>query len=73
MTRTKTTIYLDPELLRAAKVAAARSGKKEYEVFEEALRAHLGFGLLERVWRRADLEDDEALDLAYREIHDARG
>lgn len=73
MTRAKTTIYMDPELLRAAKVAAARSGKKEYEVFEEALRAHLGFGLLERAWRRADLEEEEALELAYREIHDARG
>ena len=37
MVRKKTTVYIDEALLRAAKVAAARSGKREYEVFEEAL------------------------------------
>jgi predicted nucleotidyltransferase len=37
----KTTVYIDEELLRAAKVRAAESGRKEYEVFEEALRDYL--------------------------------
>lgn len=51
MTRKKTTVYIDEELLRAAKVAAARSGKREYEVFEDALRRHLGFaGTMEQIW-----------------------
>jgi len=49
--RKKTTVYIDEALLRAAKVAAARSGKREYEVFEEALRKHLGLaGAVERIW-----------------------
>lgn len=51
MTKKKTTVYIDEALLRAAKVAAARSGKHEYEVFEEALRQHLGLaGAVERIW-----------------------
>jgi predicted nucleotidyltransferase len=37
----KTTVYIDDELLRAAKVRAAESGRKEYEVFEQALRDYL--------------------------------
>jgi hypothetical protein len=29
MAKTKTTVYMDPKLLRAVKVFAARKGKKE--------------------------------------------
>ncbi|MGH9223349.1 MAG: hypothetical protein ACRD2W_06095, partial [Acidimicrobiales bacterium] len=51
MARKKTTVYIDETLLRAAKIAAARDGKREYEVFEEALREHLGLGgALNRIW-----------------------
>ena len=70
--RRKTTVYLDDELLRAAKIAAARSGKRDYQVFEEALRAYLGLELLERVGARSDLTEDQALDLAYKELHQSR-
>ena len=41
LTKTKTTVYLDEDVLRGAKVMAARTGKKDYEVVEEALRAYL--------------------------------
>lgn len=37
----KTTIYVDEQLLRAAKVRAAETGSKEYEVIEAALRTYL--------------------------------
>jgi predicted nucleotidyltransferase len=37
----KTTVYVEDELLRAAKVHAAESDRKEYEVFEAALREYL--------------------------------
>lgn len=40
--RRKTTIYVEDELLRATKIAAARTGKRDYQVIEEALRAYLG-------------------------------
>ena len=41
MSRKKTTVYIEEDLLRAAKALAARTGKKEHEVFEEALVLHL--------------------------------
>lgn len=59
MVRKKTTVYIDEALLRAAKVAAARSGMREYEVFEEALRKHLGLAdAVERIW--AGISPEEA-------------
>jgi hypothetical protein len=58
MARKKTTVYIDDALLRAAKVAAARSGKREYEVFEGALRRHLGLAeAVERIWTRISPDD----------------
>lgn len=65
MTRKKTTVYIDESLLRAAKVAAARSGKREYEVFEDALRRHLGFSeVIERIWVKIDPADEPSEDEA---------
>ena len=70
--RKKTTVYVEPDLLRAAKVWAARTGRKDYEVMEEALRSYLGLDVIENVWAKSDLDEDEALELAYREIHASR-
>lgn len=70
--RKKTTVYLEPDLLRAAKVWAARTGRKDYEIMEEALRSYLGLGVIENVWAKSDLAEDEALELAYQEIHASR-
>jgi hypothetical protein len=73
MSRKKTTVYVEEGLLRAAKVLAARTGKKEYEVFEEALKQYLGFDVLERVWSREGLpNEEEAMRLAYEELHAMR-
>ncbi len=59
MARKKTTVYIDEALLREAKVAAARAGKREYEVFEDALRRYLGFaGAVEQIW--AGISPEEA-------------
>jgi hypothetical protein len=41
MARKKMTTYMDENLLRSAKVLAARSDSKIYEIFEEALRRYL--------------------------------
>ena len=72
MARRKATVYIDEDLLRGAKVLAARTDRKDSEVLEAALRDYLGIDVLERVWRNADLGDDEALDIAYREIDAVR-
>lgn len=70
--RKKTTVYLPPDLLRAAKVWAARTGRKDYEILEEALKLYLGLEVIESVWARSDLSEDDALDLAYEELHASR-
>jgi len=72
MARRKTTVYIDEELLTAAKVAAARSHKHEYEVFEDALRRHLGLQeVVERVWSSLGTDapsEEESLRLAREEL-----
>ncbi|HUG16235.1 MAG TPA: hypothetical protein VMM78_14620 [Thermomicrobiales bacterium] len=51
--RKKTTIYLDPDLLRAVKVRAAEEGRHDYEIYEAALRAYLAARENERVVNEA--------------------
>lgn len=76
MARRKTTVYIDDELLTAAKVAAARAHKHEYEIFEEALRRHLGLQeVVERVWAGLGgnaLGEDEAQRVTAAEQRAAR-
>lgn len=64
MPKTRTTLTIDEDLLTAIKVVAARTGKGDSQVIEEALRRDLGFDLLEEVWERATLTDQEAMNLA---------
>jgi hypothetical protein len=67
-------VYLDGEVLRATRVMAARTGRRDSDIVEDALRRYLGIGILEQVWARSprDLSDDEALELANRELHELR-
>lgn len=71
-TRKKVTLYLDEGVLRAARVRAARTDKRDSEVVEAALRAYLGFNVVERVWARSNLSEDEAMRLAVAETHAVR-
>ena len=73
MARTKTTVYLDPEVLRAARIMAARTGRRDSDVVEEALRSYLGIEVVDRVRERSTLGPDEAEALAYGELHASRG
>lgn len=68
----KVTFYLGDDVLRAARVRAARSNRRDSEIIEEALRAFLGFDVVERVWERSDLGGDEAMQLAVSEQHALR-
>ncbi len=85
MPRTRTTLTIDEDVLRSARVAAAHRGMKEGELIEEALRRHLGLGAFERIWAHADdppakgdpdlaaMSDDELLEFVVAEQHAARG
>lgn len=70
--RTKATVYLDPEVLRAARIRAARTGKRDSDVVEDALREYLGLAVIDRIRSRSDLDPDEALRLAYDELRKVR-
>lgn len=71
-TKRKVTVYLDPEVARAAKVRAARLDKRDSEVIEDALRAHLGIAALDDAQRLSTLTEEEALQLANAELHTVR-
>ncbi len=72
MPKVRTTLTIDEEVLRAVRVAAARTGRRDSEVIEEALRRELGLDLLERLWARNDMPEDEATTLAVEAQHATR-
>lgn len=72
MAKARTTITVDERVLRAVRVKAARSGRRDSDVIEEALRRDLGLDLLERVWVSADLDEDDALRVAVEAQHQGR-
>lgn len=61
MPKTRTTLTIDESVLTAVKVRAARTGKGDSEVIEESLRRDLGLDLLDRLWAKSDLGEDEAM------------
>lgn len=72
MAKVRTTVTLDEGVLRAVKVRAARTGKGNSELIEEAIRGHLGLDVLERLWDRTDLTEEAAANLAVEAQHATR-
>jgi hypothetical protein len=75
MAKTRTTLTVDEEVLRAVRIEAARTGKRDSEVIEESLRRDLGLDELERIWAQVKPVpgDDDGLALAYAELDAVRG
>ena len=84
MSRRKTTLYLDSDVLTATKVVAAARERSESQVVEDALRAYLRTSdvesaradlrsLMDRLARGADLDDDAAMAVAVEEVRTVRG
>jgi hypothetical protein len=69
MAKRKSTIYVDEEVLRAARVYAARTDSRDSDVVESALRRFLGLELLDR---GPDMAEHDAYDIAYSELRAAR-
>lgn len=73
MAKAKTTIYVDEDLLRGARVYAARKDMKDSEVFELALRRILGRDVLDDIWaRNSGVDPDLAEQVAYEELRASR-
>ena len=87
MPKTRTTLTIDEDILRSARIAAANRGMKEGEIIEEALITHLGLGVFDRIWQRIDHEglitddgrdildmtDDHVMDWVVEQQYAARG
>jgi hypothetical protein len=63
---------VDEDVMRAVKIAAARMGKGDSQVIEEALRRDLGLDLLSRLWTRNELSEEDAMALAVEAQHATR-
>jgi len=72
VTKVRTSLTIDRDVLRAVKVRAARLGKDDSDVIEEALRRDLGLDLLDRLWQTNDVGEDEAMALAVEAQHRTR-
>lgn len=72
MPKVRTTLTVDEEVLRAVKVNAARTGRGDSEVIEAALRRELGLDLLDRLWARSEIGEDDATALAIEAQHRSR-
>ena len=72
MAKVRTTVTLDEQVLRWVKVRAARKGKGDSEVIEESLRRDLGLDLLDRLWSKNQMDEDQAMRLAVEAQHSTR-
>lgn len=84
MSRRKTTVYLDSDVLTATKVLAAARERSESQVVEDALRAYLRTSdveaaradlrsLMDRLGQRGtDLDDEAAMAVAVEEVDAVR-
>ena len=73
MSKVRTTLTIDAEVLRAVKIRAARLGMGDSDVIEEALRRDLGLDLLDRLWASSTLDEAESIALAVEAQHRTRG
>lgn len=72
MSKVRTTLTIDDQVMKAVRVRAARTGKGDSEVIEEAVRGSLGLDLFERLWERANLGEEAAMKLALEAQHSGR-
>lgn len=84
MAKTRTTLTIDEDILKSARIAAASRGIKEGELIEEALTRYLGYNVFELIWadnanRQFEdgidfqaMSDDELLQWAVDVQHEAR-
>jgi predicted transcriptional regulator len=83
MSRRKTTVYLDTDVLTATKMLAAARERSESQIVEDALRSYLRMGhleaagadlkaLMDRLAERTDLDDEATMALAVDEVRTVR-
>jgi hypothetical protein len=65
MSKTRTTLTIDEDVLRAVKLRAAATGEGESVVIEKAIRRDLGLDALTELWANVEpMPESDAMDLA---------
>jgi len=74
MAKTRPTLTVDEDVLRAVRIKAARTGKRDSEVIEESLRRDLKLDTMERIWANVKnpLSEEEGMKLAVEEVRAVR-
>lgn len=72
MTKARTTFTIDSDVMKVARVRATRSGNGDSEVIEDAVRRSLGLDLFGRMWKKSELDGDQAMALAVEAQHEGR-
>ncbi len=70
MSVARAAVYLDEELARELTARAAERGEEPEQLVADVLRRHFLLEAFERIWTRNpdDLSEEEALEVAYREL-----
>ena len=65
MSKTRTTLTIDEDVLRAVKLRAAATGEGESVVIEKAIRRDLGLDALTELWANVEpMPESDAMDLS---------
>lgn len=65
-------VVLHDEIADAVRREASRTGKTDSEVVEAAIRRLVAPSVLDRLWERATVSEDEAMTIATEEISTLR-
>jgi hypothetical protein len=72
MSKVRTTLTIDEDVLKWVRIRAARTGVSDSAVIEESLRRDLKLDVLDELWSKATLADAEASELAVEAQHATR-
>ena len=72
MSKVRTTLTIDEDVLKWVKIRAARTGVSDSAVIEESLRRDLTLDVLDDLWANATLSEAEASELAVEAQHATR-
>ena len=72
MSKVRTTLTIDQEVLKWVKIRAARTGVSDSAVIEASLRRDLKLDVLDELWSGASCSEAEASELALEAQHATR-
>ncbi len=72
MAGTPVRVELSDDVADVVRREASRTGRSETEVVELAVKRLVAPSILDRLWDRAELTEDEAMAIAVEEVNSAR-